>query len=213
MGLKANKPTNGPDLLASSRDYFVEMVTEGLNKRQLKIPPTSQRYLVDLLEHYLFAQNLFDLSFGESPEKRCGPTLAEMLLQAGQSNEVERQEILKKLADRSLYISGFFGDSLERSLVDIDYYVEIGGTAYAWLAESSFEAEIAATYRIYSRRFLELVEVLTYISQRSMVQNDQSLLRLYDRYLKTGSELAREQLAEHGVVTLSPDQLKASKQN
>lgn len=213
MGLKAVRPSSGPDLLTSSRDYFVEVVDEAFSKRQLKVPVVSQKYLVDLLEHYLFTQNLFDPPSTAESGRRRDPMLAEMLLQAGQSPDSERQDILKKLADRSLYISGFFGDSLERSLVDVDYYAEIGGTAYGWLADSVNEAEVASVYRTYSRRFLDFAEVLTYISQRSMVQNDQSLLRLYDRYLKTGSELAREQLAEHGVVALSPDQLKASKQN
>ena len=208
MGLKVGKSPQESTLLVSSRDYFVEIVSESLQKRQVRVSPLGERYLVDLLEHYLHATNLFATEGGGR-----SPTLAEMFLEAGQRKSPEKFDLLKKLGDRSLYISGFFGDSLERSLVDVDYYAEMGGAAYGWLADSVNEAEVAEVYRIYSKRFHEFVDVLAYISQRSMVQSDQSLLRLYDRYLKTGSELAREQLAEHGVVPLTRDQLKASKQD
>ena len=58
---------------------------------------------------------------------------------------------------------------------------------------------------------MDFVEVLNYISEKSSVQADQNVLRLYDRYLRTGSELAREKLNELGVVTLPKEQLKLSK--
>lgn len=189
----------------------MEIVSQGLQKRQVRVSPLGERYLVDLLEYYLHATNLFESE--DSHQGRRPLTLAEMYLEAGQRPTPEKLDLLKKLGDRSLYISGFFGDSLERSLVDLDYYAEMGGAAYGWLADSVNEAQVAEVYRLYSRRFHEFVDVLAYISQRSMIQTDQNLLRLYDRYLKTGSELAREQLAEHGVVPLGRDQLKASKQD
>lgn len=201
-----------PDLILNSGQFFGEMVDEGLNRRHVKVTPPIRGYLINMLEHYVVAQNLFEQELDPQGQKKPS-TLAEMLLLAGQKNPPERIEILKKLGDKSLYISGFFGDSLERSLVDIDYYAEMGGAAYGWLADSVAEDEAAMIYRTYSRRFLEFVDVLTYISQRALVQTDQSLLRLYDRYLRTGSELAREQLAEHGVVPVHRDQLKGSKQD
>ena len=37
---------------------------------------------------------------------------------------------LKQIGDVSLFVSGFFSDSLRRKLVDVDYYVSIGGVAY-----------------------------------------------------------------------------------
>lgn len=53
-----------------------------------------------------------------------------------------------------------------------------------------------------AERFLDYVELLTYISQQAMVQTHEDLLRLYDRYLATGSKLAEEQLIEKGVLPL-----------
>jgi len=43
---------------------------------------------------------------------------------------------LKEVGDTSLYVAGFFAKSLTRSLVDVDYYVGLGQSAYAQLARS-----------------------------------------------------------------------------
>jgi hypothetical protein len=196
----------------SSRQFFLEAVEEGLEKRHLKTYPAVSIYLVNLLEHYLDARNLFESEVDEQGRRRAD-TLAEMYLQANNSESSARRELLKKLADKSLYISGFFGDSLSRKLVDIDYYAELGGSAYGCLSACVKEDTTAMVYKVFSSRFLEFVDVLTYISQKSNIHSDQSLLRLYDRYLKTGSEVAKEKLIEMGVVTIPRDQIKSAKQD
>ncbi|HWU44788.1 MAG TPA: hypothetical protein VN132_15155, partial [Bdellovibrio sp.] len=140
-------------------------------------------------------------------------TLAEMFLTAQNAESPIKVELLRKLGDRTLYISGFFGDSLQRKIVDIDYYAEIGGAAYASLAGCTREDTMVHVYSTFSKRFLDFVDVLTYISHNSFVKSDQSILRLYDRYMRTGSELAREKLEEMGVLPLPAEQVKLGKQS
>jgi hypothetical protein len=191
-------------LLATPREYFCEVVEAGLSNRNVKTGPAVQMYLVQLLEHYLDARNLFS-----QPD-----TLAETFLMASNSSQPnEKRDLLKKLGDKSLYISGFFGDSLSRKIVDVDYYAGMGGAAYASLAEHVREDDSRQVYKIFSERFIDFVDVLTYISQQSSVHTDQGLLRLYDRYMRTGSELAKEKLIEMGVLTLSVDQAKLARQD
>lgn len=190
-------------LVVSAQGFFSEMVEEGLHRKQMKVSSATHGYLVHLLEHYLDAKNL----------SQENATLAEMYLQASDPTRPDRIDILKKLGDRSLYISGFFADSLNRSLVDVTYYAGMGGAAYGNLAESVHQAEVAQTYRVFSERFIDFVDVLTYISQKSLVQTDQNVLQLYDRYLRTGSEIAREKLTELGVLTVGRDQVKVNRQN
>ena len=72
---------------------------------------------------------------------------------------------------------------------------------------------MARVYGVFSERFQEFVDVLTYISHHSFVKSDESILRLYERYMRTGSELAREKLVEMGVLTLPQDQVKLGKQS
>lgn len=189
-------------LLASPQQYFSEMVEAGLSKRQIQAPQSAKVYLVGILEYYLDAKNLFTY-----PD-----TLAEAFLLASTAPAFEKIDLLKKLGDRSLYISGFFGDSLNRKTVDLDYYAGMGGAAYASLAETVKEEDLSGVYRIFSERFLDFVEVLTFISNQSFVNTDQGLLRLYDRYLRTGSNIAKDKLLELGVLTLPKDQAKLSRQ-
>ncbi len=197
---------SGPStkLLLSPRQFFEESVENALTKRGMKTYPAVQMYLVELLEFYLDSKNLFgDISSTEGPAK--GETFAEAFLRANQAEAIARKGILKRLGDRALYLSGFFGDSLERKIVDVDYYADIGVAAYSSLADETKEDRPAQVYRIFSKRFVDFVDVLTYISQQSFIKSDESILRLYDRYLRTGSELARQRLHEMGVVTVAKE--------
>ncbi len=211
--MKKKQTEQSSIFLMSSKQYFAEMVESGLQKRNLRVYPAVQNYLVGLLEHYLDARNLFIEKSVNEAGQRKPDTLAEMLLTAVNSQPREKTELLKQLGDRSLYISGFFSDSLKRKIVDVDYYAEMGGTAYATLADCVSEDTTAQVYRIFSRQFIEFADVLTYISEHTQVQTDQDLLRLYDRYMRTGSELAKEKLVELGVLTLPADQVKLARQD
>ncbi|MCB9027309.1 MAG: hypothetical protein H6625_13390 [Bdellovibrionaceae bacterium] len=183
-------PDSTKAVILDLKSFFIEMVTTAINQRNVSTYPLVSKYLVDLLEFYTFSNNL-DLE----------ETLAERFLKAIQEeSHTLRVEKLKKLGDTTLYISGFFGDSLKRKIVDIDYYAEIGGRAYEFLAQNTHEDTYAKVYGEISIKFLDFVDVLTIVSQKSLIQSNEDLLRLYDRYITTGSELAKEQLLEKGLL-------------
>ncbi len=185
-------------LILDLRSFFNEMVDEALLQRKLRTIPMVSTYLVELLEFYTISENL-----------EIKQTLAEMFLTAIQEESTSiKTEKLKRLGDMSLYISGFFGDSLKRKVVDIDYYADIGGRAYDLLAREVREDIYSMVYGEISNRFLDFVDVLTVISQKSFVQSNEDLLRLYDRYVTTGSELAREQLLEKGLLPAEKSKFK-----
>ncbi|MGZ3795110.1 MAG: hypothetical protein ACXVB1_02020 [Pseudobdellovibrionaceae bacterium] len=201
----------GTDLFISAGDFFRDLVRQGLAQRKIETYPNVESYLVDLLHYYLDAKNLFEPDYDEFGRK-IPKTLAEMYLHANNAEDQQiKVELLKKLGDRSLYMSGFFGDSLQRKIVDVDYYVNMGGVAYATLASCVREDTIAKVYSTISKRFIEFVDVLTYISHNSLIKSNESVLRLYDRYMTTGSELAREKLTEMGVLPLVQEQSKRSR--
>lgn len=181
--------------------HFSEVVKEACKNRQVKTQPDVEIYLVQLLRHYVDSSNLH----------KHRDTFAELYLKAMNSENHEKKELMRVVADRSLYLTGFFADSLHRKIVDIDYYADIGAAAYSNLHAWTRETPLAGVYQTFSKRFMEFVEVLNYISEKSTVQADQDVLRLYDRYLRTGSELAREKLNELGVVTVPKEQLKQTK--
>jgi hypothetical protein len=197
-------------LLMSPEQHFTEVLQEACKERKIKSFPLLETYLVHLLKHYLNSKNLFSPLQDDSTEK-IPQTLAEMYLTAMNTEPPKNKEIMKALADRALYVSGFFGDSLQRKIVDIDYYADIGSAAYHNLATWTKEDTVATIYKTFSAKFFDYVEVLSYISEKSAIQTDQNVLRLYERYIKTGSELAREKLTSMGIATLPKDQLKITK--
>lgn len=181
---------------------------DALVRTKVATIPAVETYIVGLLEHFMSADKLFD----EEPEtgQRQTSTLAEMFLRAINSQSSEQFSMFKKLGDTSLYISGFFGDSLNRKVVDIDYYAGMGGTAYQNLSHVVRSEDQRNLYGELSSKFLGFVDVLTYISTKSLMNNNQNVLRLYERYVKTGSDLARDQLLEKGIV--APANLKKTYQ-
>ena len=191
-------------------EHFSEVVKEACKNRQIAAQPAVEVYLVQLLRHYLNSKNFHQPPIDDGQEKPP-ETFAEMYLLAINSEGLKRKELMRTVADRALYLTGFFGDSLQKKTVDIDYYAEIGSAAYLNLHSWTKENSLSHVYKTFSRRFMDFVEVLNYISEKSSIQSDQNVLRLYDRYLRTGSELAREKLNELGVVTLPKEQLKLSK--
>lgn len=196
----------GAPLFISPKDYFKEAVRDAFTKRKIEAFPMAETYLVNVLEHYVVAAHLHETETSKSPT-----TLAETLLIAAQSEHATKVDMLKKLGDRTLYVCGFFSDSFHRKVIDVDYCAEMGGTAYRILASSTKEDTLSQVYTLYSKKFLAFVEALNYISEKSQLQSSSNVLRIYDRYLKTGSELAREKLSKMGIVPISrTDQKKVS---
>jgi len=193
-------------LLIDPNQYFESVVDAAMEQRQVKTFPHARDYLVTVLSFYVPAGNLFDEVTDSG--KRSQSMLSEALLNAMNSDTHERSAKLKRMADRALYVAGFFADSLNRKLVDVDYYQEMGSTAYALLAENTREDLAAKVYREYATRFLAFMEVLSVIASQAKVQDEQNILRLYETYAKTGSDLARERLLERGLIAVPLFDLK-----
>lgn len=205
--MSQNFTASSLNLLCNTKDFFQENLTEALKERQVETYPYVESYLVELLEYYLFTERLYDEA--KESGKKTRETLAEMLLKAnsGASPRV-RFDLLKKLGDSALYISGFFGDSLQRKVVDVDYYIDMGATAYISLSHEIDETTFSKMYKEIAQRFTEFVDVLTVISRKTMAnESNNNILRLMDLYAKTGSGVAQESLAEQGIFT-TIDQLK-----
>lgn len=193
----AKKSNKAIEIVVQTRDYFSEVVSLAIKQRGIRTLPLVENYLVEMLEFFMSTSHLFNEN--SSDGKRKQETLAEMYFKA--TVDPIRIDLLKKLGDTALYVSGFFGDSLNRKVVDVDYYAEMGGSAYGLIAKNISEESFAEMYNEFSDRFLEFVDVLTYISQEALIQTNDDLLRLYDRYIITGSSLARDQILNKGLLT------------
>jgi hypothetical protein len=202
--------SNNRFIFISPEQHFSELLREACEYRKFKLMPSSETYILKLLNHYIDSRNLFPPFMSESAEK-TPDTFAELYLTALNSDEPKNREYMKLCADKALYLSGFFGDSLQKKSVDIDYYMGIGASAYSNLALWTKEETTANVYSTISKKFIDFADLLSYISDKSALQSEQNILKLYERYMKTGSDLARDKLIELGVVTISKEQLKLKK--
>jgi hypothetical protein len=189
-----------PDLILDYEKFFSNLVNEACEQRNFSTFPQATTYLVDLLVFYVNTTNLFDEKDTQGRHSRG--TLAELLLKAGNAQRNQKIGLLKKLGDTALYVSGFFGESLQRKIVNIDYYKEMGETAYSSLASYVQEDMVARIYREYSKNFIQFVDILTYISSRAIRPSD-NLLQLFENYA-SGSDFAREELLNKGVIAVPP---------
>lgn len=197
-------------VLASPKEYFADQLDLAFKRTKFEPLALSRQYLIDLLQHFIFSKNLFPVDEETGRSRR--ETLAELYLKAQNAPTLNvRMELLKKLGDSSLYISGFFGDSLNRKIIDIDYYVEMGGVAYGALSGAATDESLSRVFGEFSNRFSDFVDALTFVSQESLIQTNEDLLRLYDRYMATGSRLAEEQLVERGLLNADLQRAKNNK--
>jgi hypothetical protein len=103
----------------------------------------------------------------------------------------------------ALFISGLFSNSLNRKLVDVDYYIAMGGGAYGQLSSSltrtAHETALARVFDELSAKFQELVDALAEVGEDANFSNDSDLLRSYELWVRTGSTRAEQQLRRRGI--------------
>jgi small basic protein len=172
------------------------MVADVLSQRRLQVQEVTEFYLVNLLAGFLEKERLFV----EEPDGTVtAEPLALILLRALASERRARAAQLKRLGDTALFVSGFFGDSLARSLVDVDYYIAMGERAYGALAE--MERELV--FEELSGRFGDFVDLFAEIAELSDLRSNRGLVRLYERFLATRSERIAQALRDRGVALFS----------
>jgi len=172
----------------SAEEYFKELVDGALARQQIGAGELTAFYVVRLLAGFM-----------QQPAGRDDQPLGLRLAEALEAGGVRRRTHLRQIGDFSLFISGFFSDSLRRKLVDVDYYVSIGGIAYAALGRSETDT-FSPVFAELAEKFVGFVDVLSEVSERTSCASNADLLRLYERWLKTGSPRSGQLLIECGVV-------------
>jgi hypothetical protein len=169
-------------------EFFKELVEGALVHQRVNAGELTAFYIVHLLTGFL----------QQSSEDDTEP-LALKLAAALQSGGTRQRETLRQVGDLSLFTSGFFSDSLRRRLVDVDYYVSIGGCAYGALSHDGRDT-FSPVFAELADKFVSFVDVISEVSERTACTSNTDLLRLYERWLKTGSPHSGRLLVERGVV-------------
>lgn len=185
---------------ANIREYFHDQLGAALAKQAVKIDHTTSVYLVDLLTAYTHARALFE-------ETDDGLQIRPLAMQYADAvnapTATEKRTALRRLGDVALFISGLFSGSLNRKLVDIDYYIAMGGTAYGYvhdLVEPHADGrDRRGLFAELADNFSDLVDVLGEVGDRSNLRSNGDVLRIYELWLRTGSSRAYDKLQRLGL--------------
>jgi hypothetical protein len=175
----------------SPAEYFREQVSVAMARQHLRAGDLTTYYLVNLLCRFVRPEGL--------AAQEDGVPLAFRLARALESGGVQQRERLRHLGDFSLFVSGFFSDSLQRRAVDVDYYVSMGEYAYGSLSRRDAET-LAEVFRELAGKFVGFMDVLADVSERAAVSSSGDVLRLYEKWLRTGSARTGQQLIDSGIV-------------
>jgi hypothetical protein len=180
--------------------YFQEVISDAIRVRHVEATEEAESYLVSLLCDYAH------------PNEEAGSTFSQpltfVLHDAMNSVGPDRFRRLRGLGDHALYALGFFGDHIEGKGVDPGYVRTVGSTAYR---------EAAAMLRLKAQKterwpnvlselaikFDRFAEVLRDVADGTLAcgsRDERSVVKLYERWLKTGSTRLAEELGSHGIV-------------
>ena len=188
------------DTVTSLQEYFHTLVGGALKNHKVETLPEAEFYLVNLLKEFSLVDTLYQEKDGGHDEE----PLALMLARALKSGHAARVAILRHMGDVSLYVAGFFPESFNRRLVNIKYYIQMGESAYGSLADLIVTPKtIKDVFVELGKQFVPFVDVLAEVSQKSHFQTNRNILKLYERWLHTGSKQVRDQLVQEGIVPQS----------
>jgi hypothetical protein len=174
----------------TTTEYFKELVEGALARQQLTVDELTSWYVVNMLDAFTRAEVI--RSFYDEP-------LAFEVARAFEQGRFTESTALRRVGDTSLFISGFFSDSLNRKIVDIDYYMSLGAIAYGFLSRHDEDVQ-SAVFGELAAKFDSFVDVLSEVSERSHLTSNADLLRLYERWMRSGSRRTEERLVELGLV-------------
>jgi len=186
--------------------YFQEVLSEAIRVRRVEATDAASSYLVGLLCEYAH------------PNEDSGSTFSQpltfQLRDALEADGSVRFRRLRGLGDHVLYAIGFFRSHFEGRGADRGYVVNVGSTAYREAAgmmrmRSKRRREsdgLAAEPDVLSElaiKFDRFAQVLADVAEGTLAcgaRDERSVVKLYERWLKTGSARLAEELGSRGLL-------------
>ncbi len=178
-------------------DFFHAHIKKSMKNQHIEITEISEHYLAHLLADYTLTQKAFNL------KKNDGRPLALIYHQAQFETANKKIKLFKELGDFSLFITGFFPDSLNRKAVDMDYYISLGKGAYENLStifDKVHKSDFTSLFCELAENFVPLTDIFAEISSESFTKWNDGILRLYERWLKTQSKRDERLLCKKGII-------------
>jgi hypothetical protein len=191
---------DGLKIETSAESFFFELVHGAVENQKIKIQPETEFYVVKLLTRFIFSESLYSKNSTGALEDQPIALLYKEALEA-EAPPIQKT-LFQNVGDITLYKAGFFQESLNRSKIDVDYYIGLGGAAYMNAAQIADEKHFQNMFGELSDKFDRFVNVLFEVSEKtslSSTRTEADLYRMYDLWSKTGSERAARVLKKSGI--------------
>jgi hypothetical protein len=185
----------------SIHEFFRELLALAIENQRVRVQQATELYLANLLPGFLQTEALLVREEDGTLQRR---PLALLLKEALEEEGAARARALRRLGDTSLFVSGMFAESLSRSLVDVQYAIAMGSRAYDALGEVAARHGRGprSVWEELAEKFSQMVEVLNEVSERTLASSNAGLVRIYEKWMKTGNARIATLLSEHGVPAL-----------
>lgn len=182
------------------RQYFHESVCQALGNQNIKAEDGTIIYLTNLLTVFTRSENLFEFTQNGLMIRPLALHYEEVI---NATSAHARNIALQRMGDIALFISGIFSQSLSRKPVDIDYYINMGGSAYAHLADIRdrriSDKALGEIFAELAQKFVDFMDVLNEVCEKMHATSHKDLLRLYEAWTRTGSKRIEKQLRQYGM--------------
>jgi hypothetical protein len=160
-------------VLESSLQVFFYDHLQEFNKKSLNPLPNETIFYSSLvMDTYGVSDKFFEKVNGKAKEKILGIKL----LESSQFPKEKQKLILKDIAETSLLICGYFADSLNRKIIDVNYYQDLGMIAYKRLNSFMPSAyDVPSFYQQMAQCFSDVTLLMSFVSKKSSAESDKDL--------------------------------------
>ncbi|MCC6648091.1 MAG: hypothetical protein IT374_21295 [Polyangiaceae bacterium] len=181
--------------------FFREAVDDALREGRVDATDGARQYLADMLAGRC-GQGV--------PRDALDKPVTLLLDEALHAPATERLERLRDVGDGTLALSGLYHDHLERRGVDSRYVGTVGKTAYGAAAGLLSRGDGPGALDLFgelAEKFDRLAEALRRIADGIFAApgtGPDALLRVYERWLRTGSSRLERALISEGLLPMRP---------
>jgi len=182
---------------SSVQGFFHEVVEDAIKARRVEATEGATQYVVAVLADFAHPDR-------RAEEALEGPLTLLLDEALHVLDAAERFERLRLLGDGVLYGCGFFGEAFEARGVDTKYLHQLGTRAYG-AASSMLRStqEGPDLFGELAEKFGVFVDVVAEVADATIAMGTESpkgLLKMYERWLRTGSERLASALTSRGMM-------------
>lgn len=180
-------------LSSNLKGFFFEGLSE-INKKSLcPVPESVIYYSSDVLDKFALTESFFETSEGKIREKILGMKL----LEATQCTREEQKRIYKEVGDMSLMVCGYFSESVNKKIVDTQYYAQLGKMAFSHLNNvTPTFLDIPSFYGMVATCFESLTTLMTILASHDKTNNS----NLIFKKLMRNEPVSEKEMLASGVL-------------